>query len=187
MIYIVSGTNRPGSNSLKVAKQMHGYYNALDVENEIIDLQDYPQNELDGSQYSENKPQKLIELNKKILDSDGLCVVVPEYNGSLPGILKTFIDHLEYPAAFYHRPVCFIGLGGMFGGLRPVEHAQQIFGYRNAFIYPDRVFLINVWKMMQNDQVMDEMAVKLMKDQTKGFSDFVKGLCDTHLHAKHSG
>jgi len=183
MIYILSGTNRPGSNSLKVAKQVLSYYKDLNTEAEILDLQEYPSNELNGAQYAKDKPEKLEKLNSKITSADGLCVIVPEYNGSLPGILKTFIDHLEYPASFYHRPVSFIGLGGMFGGLRPVEHCEQIFGYRNAFIYPDRVFLINVWNLIKEDKIVDETAINLMKDQTKGFTTFVKTLKDSGLHA----
>lgn len=181
MIYIISATNRPGSNSLKIAKQIQSFY--AEKETEIIDLQNFPQNELNGTQYSENQPKWIQETNKKITQSDGLVVIAPEYNGSIPGVFKSFIDHLEYPKSFYHRPVCFIGLGGMFGGLRPVEHAQQIFGYRDAFIYPDRVFLQNVWSLMKDDLVDNPEIVTLLKKQANGFAEFVAMLKNSKLHA----
>jgi chromate reductase len=182
MIQIVAGTNRPGSNSLKVAKILQGLYQEINVETDIIDLQDFPVKEIDGTQYSKNKPSWINDTNKKIADADGLVLVVPEYNGSMPGILKLFIDHFEYPAAFVHRPVSFVGLGGMFAGLRPVEHCQQVFGYRNSFVFPDRIFLTNVWTMLENDQINKSEIMQLLRDQTKGFSTFVHALKTNGLH-----
>jgi len=103
-------------------------------------------------------------------------MIIPEYNGSMPGALKLFIDHWKFPDSFERRPVCFVGLGGRFGGLRPVEHMQQIFGYRNAFIFPDRVFLCNVWNLVENDKLMDETIDQLLNKQIKDFSRFVAAL-----------
>ena len=184
MKYIISGTNRPGSNSLKISKLMQNIYKELGETTEIIDLQEFKLGDLDGTQYSNNKPVWLEEANKKIKNSDGLLFVVPEYNGSMPGVLKLFIDHLEYPGVFIHRPVSFIGLGGMFAGLRPVEHCQQVFGYRNSFIFPDRVFLPNVWTIMENDTISKAEIMALLVDQAKGFTTFVRALKTNGLHAE---
>jgi chromate reductase, NAD(P)H dehydrogenase (quinone) len=183
MKYIIAGTNRPGSNSLKIAKIMQALYKEINEETEIIDLQEFPLKELDGTQYSKNKPAWLQEANRKLVSSDGIVIIVPEYNGSMPGVLKLFIDHLEYPNAFLHRPISLVGLGGMFAGLRPVEHCQQVFGYRNAFIYPDRVFLPNVWTMIENDKINRADVMQLLVDQTKGFTTFVHALKTNGLHA----
>lgn len=182
MMHIVSGTNRPGSNSLKISKILQALYKEIGEEAEIIDLQQFPLKEIDGTQYSKNKPTWLEDANKKIIASDGLIFVVPEYNGSMPGILKLFIDHFEYPGAFVHRPVSFVGLGGMFAGLRPVEHCQQVFGYRNSFVFPDRIFLMNVWTMIENDQITKADIMQLLRDQVKGFSTFVHALKTNGLH-----
>jgi len=182
MKYIISGTNRPGSNSLKISKILQALYKEIGEETEIIDLQEFPLKEIDGTQYSKNKPTWLEDANKKMIDSDGLIFVVPEYNGSMPGILKLFIDHFEYPRVFVHRPVSFIGIGGMFAGLRPVEHCQQVFGYRNSFVFPDRIFLTNVWTMLENDQINNTEIMKLLRDQAKDFSTFVRALKTNGLH-----
>ena len=49
---------------------------------------------------------------------------------------------LKFPESFEQKPVCFTGLSaGIWGALRPVEQLQQIFVYRNAHVYPERVFL----------------------------------------------
>ena len=149
MVKIIVGTDRPDSRSSQVAEIIQKLYEKSNTTSSILSLDSVGLSELRPSHYSEAKPASLQKAVDELLEADGMHVVVPEYNGSMPGVLKTFIDHWKYPDSFEHRPVCFVGLGGLFGGLRPVEHLQQVFGYRNSFIYPDRVFLINVWNILK--------------------------------------
>ena len=183
MKFIIAGTNRPNSRSFEVARILESLYKDDGQSVEIINLADVPLALLDGSQYSENQPQAIKDLVDKISNSEGLIVVCPEYNGSMPGALKYFIDHWKYPESFEYRPVCFVGLGGRFGGLRPVEHLQQVFGYRNAFIYPDRVFLSNIWSILKEGKITDETCWELLIKQTKGFGRYVKALQSEGLDA----
>ena len=56
---------------------------------------------------------------------------------------------LPFPESFEQRPVCFVGLAaGIWGALRPVEQLQAIFGYRNAYIFPERVFMPGIGKLL---------------------------------------
>jgi len=183
MKYIISGTNRPGSNSLKVSKFIQNLYQETGEQVEIIDLANLDLHELTGTQYGSELPQKMSAAVQKINESEGLIMVVPEYNGSMPGALKYFIDHWKYPNTFEQRPVCFVGLGGMFGGLRPVEHLMQVFSYRNGFIFPVRVFLMNVWNILKNDQWNDPMSLQLLKAQVDGFQKFCRALKSVELDA----
>lgn len=182
MIQILVGTDRPGSRSAEVAEFIKPMYEEQGFEVNIMKLGDLELNQLEGSHYGSEKPTKVAEGVETLLQADGLVVVCPEYNGSMPGSLKFFIDHWKYPDSFEHRPVAFIGLGGLFGGLRPVEHLQQIFGYRNSFIYPDRIFLQNVWNILQGGKVIDETLVGLLKIQAQGFCRFIKALRSENLH-----
>ena len=66
--------------------------------------------------------------------------------------------------------------------INQTEHLQQVFGYRNAFIYPDRVFLMNVWNILQGGKITDEMATGLLEKQAQGFCRFIKALRSEKLH-----
>lgn len=176
MKYIISGTDRTDSNTLKVSKYIQSLYKDLGEEVGIIDLCEVRGELALGPHYGNNQPASLQLEMSKVVTSDGLIVVCPEYNGSMPGILKYYIDHMKFPDCFEYRPVCFVGLGGMFGGIRPVEHLQQVFGYRNAFIYPQRVFLMNVFKILQDGVVADPVMAGLLKAQAEGFQKFSKAL-----------
>ena len=191
MKYIIVGTNRPGSRSRMVANIIQKMYLDNNEKTEVVDLAELPMDQLRGEQYGKAVPDVFNSLIQKFAVADGLIIVCPEYNGSIPGALKYFIDFWKYPETFEYRPVCFVGLGGMFGGLRPVEHLQQVFGYRNAFQYPDRVFLTNVWKILDQDQanpqlgpqIKDPTILQLLQKQVVGFQKFTKALKDSGLHA----
>ncbi len=150
---------------------------------EIIDLALVGLKEVDGAQYGGNQPVSMQEAIKKVTAADGIIVVVPEYNGSMPGALKYFIDHWKYPDTFEFRPICLVGLGGRFGALRAVEHLQGVFGYRNGFIYPERVFLTDVSKTVVNGEIQNPMILNLLRTQTKNFSKFVAALQSAKLDA----
>src|ERR1051325_1042849 len=148
MITLLVGTNRPDSNARKVAAQVEEIYRDLKEPLKVLDLADLPQEIFHPRSYAE-KPASFKPFSEGILLSSGLVVVTPEYNGSLPGVLKYFIDMLKFPESFERRPVCFVGVAaGMWGALRPIEQLQMIFGYRNAFIYPERVFMPRVGDLL---------------------------------------
>lgn len=177
-ICIVSGTNREGSNTLRLTKAIAQRYATIEgVEIDLVDLRDLPKGLLDPSSYA-TRPDGWAPLEAKVLGADGLHVVVPEYNGSMPGALKLFIDHLPFPAAFERRPVCFTGLAsGMWGGLRPVEHLQGVFGYRNALQYPERVFIPKVGGALDaSGWPTPELTAELLQAQVEGFLAYCRAV-----------
>src|ERR1700759_4942516 len=141
MLTLIIGTNRPNNNTTKIAQQVEETYAALGVSLNVLDLGKLPPEIFSPESYAQ-KPAAFHPFAQTVLDSDGLIIVTPEYNGSIPGVLKYFIDMLKFPDSFEKRPVCFVGVAaGIWGALRPIEQLQQIFGYRNAYIYPERVFM----------------------------------------------
>lgn len=177
MISLLIGTNRPDSNTARVARHIVDLYSALGEPVHVIDLAQLPPDSFQGSSYASKSPA-VQAAGDAVLQSRGLVVVTPEYNGSFPGALKYFIDLLPFPAAFERRPVVFVGLAaGEWGGLRPVEQLQAIFSYRNAHIYPERVFIPGVYKVLGPDgRIHDERILARLTRQASGFLKFVRAL-----------
>jgi NAD(P)H-dependent FMN reductase len=177
MLTLIVGTNRPGSNTRKVAANVEAIYAALQVPLRVLDLATLPPEIFSPSSYGQ-KPASFAPFAEGVLQAEGLVVVTPEYNGSVPGVLKYFIDMLKFPESFEKRPVCFVGLSaGMWGALRPVEQLQMIFGYRNAFLYPERVFLPSIDDLLDDaGHLTDPDILKRLKAQAEGFVDFVERL-----------
>jgi chromate reductase, NAD(P)H dehydrogenase (quinone) len=177
MISLIVGTNRPGSNTRKVAAHLEEIYAELKVPLRVLDLAKLPPEIFSPAAYAE-KPKTFHPFAEAVLQADGLHVVTPEYNGGMPGILKYFIDMLKFPESFERRPVCFTGLAaGRWGALRPVEQLQQIFGYRNAYLYPERVFLPEIYDLLDDSgRLTDAELLGRLKAQANGFTDFVECL-----------
>jgi len=177
MITLIVGTNRPGSNSRKVAAHVEEIYAELKVPLHVLDLALLPPEIFSPASYAE-KPRAFQPFAEAVLNAAGLHVVSPEYNGGIPGILKYFIDMLKFPESLINRPVCFVGVAaGMWGALRPVEQLQAIFGYRNAFIYPDRVFLPTINDRLDaRGRLKDAELLDRLRTQAGGFVDFVEKL-----------
>jgi NAD(P)H-dependent FMN reductase len=84
MISLIVGTNRPGSNTLKIAAQLEVFYGELKVPLRVLDLAQLPPEIFSPAAYAE-KPKSFRPFADAILQSDGLHVVTPEYNGGIPG------------------------------------------------------------------------------------------------------
>ena len=96
MIVVLAGTNRPGCNTLKVAEQVHDILEAGAQEVRLLNLQDLPPALFEPASYGD-KPEAFAPFQDAIRDADGILTVLPEYNGSFPGVLKYFIDMLKFP------------------------------------------------------------------------------------------
>src|SRR4051812_35153184 len=185
MMTLIVGTNRPASNTRKVARQIEEIYSDLKVPLNVLDLANLPSEIFSPSSYT-TKPKSFEAFSEGVLRASGLHIVTPEYNGSVPGVLKYFIDMLKFPESFEQRPVCFVGLGaGMWGALRPVEQLQLIFGYRGGFLYPERVFLPKINDLLDNSgKFKSSEIVDRLRNQARGFVQFVQRLKHTRLHSR---
>lgn len=184
MITLVVGTNRQGSRTRHIATHVEEIYRELGVQLAVADLATLPAEIFNPSSYDE-APESFRPFQEAITAAHGLVIVTPEYNGGIPGILKYFIDMLEFPVSFERRPVCFVGLAkGMWGALRPVEQLQQIYAYRNGYIYPERVFLPHVDQLLGADgRLKDAGLVERLRKQAAGYVDFVERIKGVKLRA----
>src|SRR5262245_26356706 len=173
MIMVISGTNRPDANALKVARVIFGHYQTASIKAELFSLSELPREVFDPGSYA-HKPPAMQAIQQRVLNAKGLHVISPEYNGSFPGVLKYFIDMLKFPESFERKPVAFTGeAAGIWGALRSVEQLEMIFGYRNAYIYPERVFIPGITqKLDKSGQLSDPEIDQRLAKQAQGFAKF---------------
>jgi len=179
MITVISGTNRPQSNTAKVAGlAVEGLHQAGEKA-EILDLAELPIELFDGASYGE-KPAAFAPFQEAILATDGILTVIPEYNGACPGIMKYFIDMLRFPDSLYEKPVGFIGLSaGPWGAVRAVEQIEMVFQYRHAHLFGRRVFIPHIGKAIGDDgQFVDPDMKKRFAETLEKFVDFCARLKD---------
>ena len=98
--------------------------------------------ELDGipgfnQDEEQNPPAKVSELKRRIREADAILIVTPEYNYSVPGVLKNAIDWASRPygdSAWNGKPAAIMGASvGMIGTARAQYHLRQIMVFLNMF------------------------------------------------------
>jgi len=171
-IMVISGTNRPQSNAMRIAEIMARHYREIGVEGELFSLCEMPREIFEPAAYAQ-KPAAFLAIQRRVVEAAGLHVVTPEYNGSFPGVLKYFLDMLKFPESFEGKPVAFVGeAAGQWGALRAVEQLQMIFGYRHAHIFPQRVFIAAVREKFDSEGKLEAEIEQRLAKQVKGFAEF---------------
>ena len=85
----------------------------------------------------QNPPAKVTELKKRIREADAILIVTPEYNYSIPGVLKNAIDWASRPygdSAWNGKPAAIMGASvGTIGTARAQYHLRQMMVFLNMF------------------------------------------------------
>jgi chromate reductase len=99
---------------------------------EVFDLEGIPPFNQDNEN---NPPQTVVEFKEKIRNTDALLIATPEYNYSIPGVLKNAIDWASRPYrdnSLANKPVAIMSASsGMLGAARAQYHLRQSFVFLN--------------------------------------------------------
>jgi chromate reductase len=122
-------------------------------------------------------PEKVKEFKRKIKAADALLIATPEYNFSVPGVLKNAIDWASRPYgdnAFEGKPVAMMSAStGMLGGARAQYHLRQSFVFLNMYpLNKPEVFVTFA------PQKFDDKG-KLLDEKTK---EFIRELLDSLIN-----
>ena len=101
---------------------------------DIFELDGLPGFNQDDEQ---NPPAKVVDLKQRIREADAVLIVTPEYNYSIPGVLKNAIDWASRPygdSAWNGKPAAIMGASiGAIGTARAQYHLRQMFVFLNMF------------------------------------------------------
>ena len=101
---------------------------------EVFELDGIPVFNQDDEQ---DPPAKVVELKRRIREADAILIVTPEYNYSVPGVLKNAIDWASRPygdSAWNGKPAAIMGASiGTIGTARAQYHLRQMFVFLNMF------------------------------------------------------
>lgn len=138
-----------------------------DAKLEIFDLEGIPPFNQD---FENRPPEKIKEFKAKIRAADAILIATPEYNYSIPGILKNAIDWASRPYgdnAFEDKPVAIMGAsGGMLGSARAQYHLRQTFVFLNMHPLnkPEVIVTFASEKIDEKGRVTDEKTREKIKE-----------------------
>ncbi|GGZ36210.1 hypothetical protein GCM10007049_31950 [Echinicola pacifica] len=173
-IKIIIGTNRKNAVSKTIAHQYDEILTQAGIDSEIIDLRDLPSDFVFSALYEHNGKNEIYnELHGKVQEGDKFVFIVPEYNGSFPGILKSFIDGMTYPNTFNGKKCALVGISsGIGGGGLALSHLTDIFHYLGMHVMAHKPKLAKIEENMSNHSLTNEFYLDLLRTQAEMLISF---------------
>ncbi|HEY0657071.1 MAG TPA: NAD(P)H-dependent oxidoreductase [Pyrinomonadaceae bacterium] len=184
-ILAVAGSLREHSYNKRVLRTaVEGAKNA-GGEVAFIDLRDYPLPIYDADiQEKEGFPENAVQLQKLLLEHDGLLIASPEYNASLPAALKNFIDWTSRANGEIKLGQCFKGKvaaimtasPGTFGGIRCLSHLRDILTILLVNTLPTEIAVGKAHEMFDGDgaEMTDEKMRKILESLGASLTDMLR-------------
>lgn len=173
MITIISSTNRPGSSTLKLANYYQRQLSLKGQEAGILSMAQLPANLIETDMYGKRSTefQKIQDL---VTATDKFLFVIPEYNGSYPGVLKIFIDACTYLESFYDKKVALVGLSsGKYGNIRGIDHFTGVCHYLHLNVMPLKLHIPNIkTEFNEAGDLFKEDTMKFTSEQIDKFIKF---------------
>jgi chromate reductase, NAD(P)H dehydrogenase (quinone) len=130
----------------------------------------------------QHPPERVISLKSRIRAADAILLVTPEYNYSVPGVLKNAIDWASRPygeSAWNGKPIAVMGASvGIFGTARAQYHLRQMFVFLNMFpVNQPEVMIGGAAKAFdQGGNLTDENSKKLIRHLLQNLVELTRQL-----------
>ncbi len=166
MYTIISGTNRKGSNTLLISKQYQNILKARGIDARLISLEGLDLN------------QKSIELagmeEDVLIPSEKFIFILPEYNGSYPGSLKTMIDMSDIRKVWWGKKALLTGVStGRAGNLRGMDHLAGSLNYLKVAVHPNKLPISSIDKILNEaGEIDDQPTINAIQQQVNEFIAF---------------
>jgi len=179
MITVINGTNRKDNKTQIFAKAITEILKSKTKEEvKYLDLEDLSNEILHASMYNgEVQSDQIIKLQDECFSpASKIVFVMPEYNGSYPGIIKLFIDAIsvrEYGKTFFGKKVGMIGIAsGRAGNLRGIDHLIGVCNHVGMTAYPKNLPISSIGSLVDDEGKINEGTTEAMTKFADGFLAF---------------
>ncbi len=169
MYLIISGTNRVGSTTLKVAKEYQRILKEKSIDAALLSL-------VGVNLLTRDTEFERIE-NELIIPAHHYIFISPEYNGSFPGALKLLFDTGKTHALWWHKKAMLTGVStGRAGNLRGMDHLAGVLNHVKVTVLPNQLPISSVDKLMDAEgRFTDPGTLKAINQQLDEFIKWTGG------------
>jgi len=171
-----AGSLRKGSyNRATLRKAVQLAPDNMDIE--VFELDNIPL--YNGDVEAKGFPEPVQEFKNKISEADALLIVTPEYNYSVPGVLKNAIDWASRPLTetpLEGKPVAIMGAStSRFGTVRSQLHLRQVcLAFNMPVLSKPEVYIARAREQFdESGDLTDERTVEIIQKLLSAFSQWV--------------
>ena len=173
MITIICGTNRKKSVSRILTHIYQEILKELNVDSQTIYLEDLPDNFTISALYENaGKDEVFNTFRNTMKGAQKMVFIVPEYNGSFPGVMKAFIDGLIFPDTFTDKKCALVGISsGVQGAGLALSHLTDIFNYCGMNVLAQKPKLSRIEENLTENN-LSELYHTLLEEQADKLIEF---------------
>ncbi|RYD89572.1 MAG: NADPH-dependent oxidoreductase [Sphingobacteriales bacterium] len=173
MITIISSTNREGSSTLKLSRYYQKRLLEKGQDAHLLSLEDLPATLIATDLYGK-RSEAFQPIQDIVTATEKFIFVIPEYNGSFPGVLKTFVDACSFPESFYEKKAALVGVSsGKYGNIRGVDHFTGVCNYMHLNVLPLKIHIPAIHKEIDAEgNLFNADTLKFAEEQIDKFIKF---------------
>ncbi len=178
MISIIVGTNRAESKSAAIAISIQEILDSRQIPCQILNLRELPGEILHEDMYrTETQHPSIRKLQDRYISPvEKFIFIIPEYNGSYPGILKFFMDAISvrnYKENFSGKKAFLIGLAsGRLGNAIGIEHFSSVLNYVGSSVFPRKLYLPGIDTKVSGGQLQHENDLNKLEQMLEDFVQY---------------
>lgn len=170
MVTIISATNRPNSSTYRLAQYYQKTLGEKGLDAGILSLTQLPATIIESDLYGKRSEQ-FKPIQEIVTQTDKFLFIIPEYNGSFPGVLKVFIDACSFPESFYEKKAALTGLSsGKYGNIRGIDHFTGVCHYMHLNVMPLKIHIGGINKEFDdNNNLFQKDTLQFTNEQMDKF------------------
>lgn len=165
MYLIISGTNRPESYTLRIAELYQSVLKKKNIDAPVLSLI--------GLDLMVRSPL-VVQMEKKwLLPAEKYIFISPEYNGSIPGVLKCLVDVSDVQKVWKGKKALLTGVStGRAGNLRGMDHLTGIMHYVGTVVHPNKLPISIVDTLFNEEEMAHQETLRVINQQLDEFINF---------------
>lgn len=172
-VLALAGSTRVDSYNKKLIREAAKIAQGMGAEVTIIDLKDYPMPFYDADLEKEGMPKNAKQFRDMILKSDAVIISSPQYNASIPGVLKNALDWAsrdengqESDAAFAGKKIVIMSASpGKKGGAKGLVHLRAVLKDCGGEVLEKQVSIPSADQAFDETGSLIEIALKQQLEQ----------------------
>ncbi len=166
MYTIISATNRIGSHTEKVANQYQKLLKGKNIDSKLFSLKNL--------NVLEKNSDFLQAENEFLIPAQKFIFIMPEYNGTFPGVLKAMIDISDIKKSWWYKKALLVGVStGRAGNLRGMDQISSVLNYMKMIVHHDKLPISVIDKVMDEDgTITNKNTLQAINQQLNEFINF---------------
>lgn len=173
MITVICGTHRPQNVTRRIVEKYQALLEESGQEVRLFELEELPRDFVFSDSFGNRSEETEQIIHDKLMPSEKLVIISPEYNGSYPGVLKAFLDGVK-PQIWKGKKVALVGVAsGRAGNIRGMDHLTHVLHHLRMEVFSHKVPISKVDGLLNDEgTLVDEETIQSLKQQALEFLSY---------------